>query len=74
MYFIIFSLLWFVCIGFVQGDELDMSILMEANCKILETSLIYKSLKLDQNCIFYSGLQEDETLICLMVNLLLLLL
>ena len=72
MYFFIFSLVWFVCSGFVQGED-NIPLLMETNCQMLKTSLIYKSLKLDQNCIFYSGLQEDRTLICLMVNLLLLL-
>ena len=74
MYFIIFSLVWFVCSGFVQGETNDIPILMETNCQMLKTNFLYKFLKLDQNCVFYSGMQEDRTVICLMVNLLLLLL
>ena len=73
MYLIIFSFFCLICPGFVQGETDDIPILMEANCQMLKTSFLYKSLKLDKNCVFYSGMQEERTLICLMVNLLLLL-
>ena len=73
MYLIIFSFVCLIFPGFVNGEEDDILLLMKANCQLLSNSQIYKSLQLDTKCVFYSGMQEERTLICLMVNLLLLL-
>ena len=68
MFLIVFSLLSLVVLSFVQGED-DILLLMETNCQLIKASFLYKSLELDKKCIFYSGMQEERTLICLMVNI-----
>ena len=68
MFFIIFSLMSFV-FCFVHGEKDDIPLLMKTNCQLIKASFLYKSLKLDKKCIYYSGMQENRTLICLMVNI-----